>query len=173
MKQTITLATCILLSGMSFAQSSSKAKNDPATIQRNLVATGKCELTGRFTDARNHPLKGVEVFIYEKDSSISASGFSDSTGRYETNAVLPGLHNVKLAYPGAKMAFIPNVPMKKGFNPLSLKADAPAADTTLDVATVMPDAVKKTKGGTTTTVKSTTTTTTTKTTTTTTKVPKP
>ena len=172
MKQSITLAACILLSGISFGQGT-KAKNDPATIQRNLIASGRCELTGRFTDARNHPLRGVQVFIYEKDSSISASGFTDSIGHYETNAVLPGLHNVTISYPGAKRAFIINVPMKKGFNPLSLKADPPAADTTLDVSAVMPDAVKKTKGSTTTTtVKSTTTTTTTKTTTIT-KVPKP
>lgn len=164
MKQTIILSACILLSGISFGQGA-KAKNDPATIQRNLIASGRCELTGRFTDARNHPLSGVQVFIYEKDSSISASGFTDSMGHYETNAVLPGLHNVTISYPAAKRAFIMNVPMKKGFNPLSLKADPPAADTTLDLGTVMPDALKKAKAGTTTTtttVKTTTTTTTTK-----------
>ncbi|MCW3122171.1 MAG: hypothetical protein JWQ38_1663 [Flavipsychrobacter sp.] len=138
MKQTLALTACLFLSAASFAQNT---KEDPATTQRNLIASGRCELTGNITDARNHPISGVQVFIYGKDSAIAASGFSDAVGRYETNPLVPGVYDVKLVYPVAKGVIrttIAGVTMKKGFNALNMKANTPDADATIPATDVMP-----------------------------------
>ena len=143
MKRLIVLTTCIFTFSTSFAQRSAKAQNDAAKAQRNLVASGKCALTGHFSDARFHPFKGVEAFIYAKDSSIAASGYTDSTGYYETNSVPKGSYDVKLVFPSKKTILITGYPLKPGFNELSLQANAPEADTTMAAAALMPKPVEK------------------------------
>lgn len=131
--------------GVSFAQK--KEQYDPAKAQRLLIASGKCALTGTFTDARNRPVPGVQAFIYGKDSSIAASGFSDSLGHYETNSVFKGVYYVKLVYPAAKTILVTDVTLKPGFNPMNVKSNAPEADTTVPATTYMPAPVVKKKGG--------------------------
>ncbi len=143
MKRFVILATCMFTFGASFAQK--KEQYDPAKAQRLLIASGKCALTGSFTDARNHPIPGVQAFIYGKDSSIAASGYSDSVGHYETNSVFKGVYYVKLVYPGAKTILVTDVTLKPGFNPMNVKSNAPMADTTIPAITFMPAPVVKKK----------------------------
>lgn len=145
MKQIITLAASLLICGTSFAQKGGKNDNDPAKVQRQLIASGRCALTGVFTDAHNRPIEGVKAFIYQKDSSIIASGFSDASGHYETNSVLKGDYTIKLVYPSAKAMVVSGMPLKPGFNQLNIKSDAPAADTTMQASSFMPKPAEKKK----------------------------
>jgi len=125
------LLACLISCTATFAQSAAKDGNERAKVQRNLIASGKCALSGTFNDSRSRPLSGVQTFIYRQDSSIVASGYSDSAGRYETNSVVKGDYTVKLVYPTAKTILITAYPLKPGFNQLNVKADPPTADTTL------------------------------------------
>ncbi len=145
MKRFIILTSCMLACSVSFGQQSAKNTNDPAKAQRMLVASGRCALTGYFTDARNRPIAGVKTFIYQKDSSIIASGYSDSTGHYETNSVLKGAYDVKLVYPTTKAILVTAMPLKPGFNQLSLKAYPPEMDTTMPGTYFVPKPVEKKK----------------------------
>ncbi len=169
MKQIIALTICLFISGASFAQKKAKTDNSPAAAQRKLVASGRCAIKGYFHDTHKHPIIGVKAFIYQKDSSILASGYTDSTGHYETNSVLPGVYVVKMVYPTDKTLTITGVTLKKGYTDLSIKADPPTTDSTQPYTDFVPKTEKSKpgKGGTTKTTTTTTKVTTTTTTTTT------
>ncbi len=96
--------------GTSFAQSAAPAKTaPPASSKLHQTAVG-----GQVTDARKHPILGVEAFIYQPDSTIIASGYTDSAGNYQTNSVLPGKYDVKIVYPTSKTILIKGVVIKNG-----------------------------------------------------------
>jgi Carboxypeptidase regulatory-like domain len=136
MKRIIATSLCVSLSVMCMAQNAKPVKPAPHKVPRPLV-------TGTIRDARNHPMPGVETFIYQKDSSIIASGFTDSMGHYETNAVMPGTYTVKVMYRNAKAMNVPGVVIKGGPTLLDVKANAPEADTMIPYTTLMPPPEKK------------------------------
>jgi carboxypeptidase family protein len=173
MKKLITLTTCVLLCGAAFAQRSASEKNDPATAQRKLAASGKCAIKGTVRDERSHPVSDVRVFLYAADSSIIASGYTDAVGDFETNSVGKGTYNVKAVYPNSRAIMIPAAILKPGYTMVNIKTALPAADTVIPFSEFVPKPVEKGKHGkggqatnsttTTTTKVITTTTTTTKT----------
>ncbi len=149
MKQLIALTIALLLCGSSFAQKTTTSKND-ASGKKVTSNENKSCLGGSFRTARYVPIEGVQVFIYATDSSaeIIASGYSDATGVYETNNVMPRKkYNVKLVYPTTgKAVNIPGLVINKGVTDISLRADAPAADTAIQPAAFLPKPVEKVKG---------------------------
>ena len=101
---------------------------------------------GSIRDARYHPLPGVETFIYQADSSIIASGYTDAKGYYETNGVLPGKYDLKIVYPSNKAVIVKGVPVKSGVTQLNLNLNPPDADTTLLYTDLVPKVEPKKKG---------------------------
>lgn len=138
MKRIMATAVCICTLASAFAQTNTAHKGTTPAHKpvRPLVS-------GTIRDARYRPIKGAEAFIYQKDSSIIASGYADSMGHYETNAVMPGTYNVKIVYPGAKAIMVTGVVIKAGPTELNLKTAVPDADTSIPYTTLMPQPEKK------------------------------
>lgn len=140
MKQIIALTICLATMGASFAQQ--KTTTTKATVNPH-----KTGLMGDIRDARNHPIKGVQTFLYAADSSIASSGYTDSVGHYETNFTAPGKYNLKVVYPNDKTVSVVGVTLnKRGLTELSIKMNLPASDTSLSLAELMPKPVEKKKG---------------------------
>lgn len=145
MKQIIVLAVSIFMCGASFAQTNTQKPMTPA--QKKAADLRKNAVGGYIRDARNRPYEGVQAFIYAKDSAntILASGYSDATGYYETNSVMPGKYDIKIVYPSNKAIMIPDVPMKRGITDISVKAEMPTADTTIQYIVFQPKPQEKAK----------------------------
>ena len=138
MKCIAALSLCLFISAASFGQTAPKQqKNAPGQKTAN---PAKYVITGKIKDMRNKPIKGVQAFVYKPDSTIIASGFTDTGGHYETNSVLPGAYYVKLVYPGAtgKMAIVSGVTVKTASTELNVKANVPDADTAYTYEALMP-----------------------------------
>jgi hypothetical protein len=119
--------------------SSLPQKKSPAGYKKNAVG-------GYFTDARRKPIKGVRAFIYQPDSSIGASGFTDEAGYYEANSIAPGRYEVRVVYPGTKATVrITNVPIiKDHITEVSLmKMDIPTTDTNIYYSEIEPKVEEK------------------------------
>ena len=114
-----------------------------AATPHHMVKPQPNAVGGYIRDVRSKPMKGVKAFIYMPDSSIAASGYTDSTGFYETNSVAPGKYTVKLVYPSYKAIVITGVVIKKGITPINFKANAPEADTTVAFADILPKPADK------------------------------
>ena len=155
MKQLTALAICLFATGIIYAQNTAAPKKTaaqpkPATTTGSASPTaavagknGKLKnngpaIGGIIMDGHRHPIADVHAFIYGKDSSIIASGYTDEKGHYETNAVLPGIYQVKMVYPSAKEIRISGVVIKKGITPISITAFEPSADTTLPFTYFVP-----------------------------------
>ena len=148
MKQLILLAICLFTISASRAQNASR-KTGAQPARKGNQANNKTAIGGLIKDAHNHPIPGVEAFVYKPDSSIAASGFTDSMGHYETNAVMPGKYDLKIVYPSEKMAMVTGVIVKKGVTNISLKMDDPPADTLIlfyELQPKKPVEKKKTAG---------------------------
>jgi len=145
MRKIIVLAACLCTFSVSYAQkASSPAKTQGSNLQK-MIATKRCAASGTIRDAKNFPLKNVKIFIYAADSSISASGYTDEKGHYETNSVAPGTYDVKIAYPSQKAMMITGVIMKPGFTALNLKANVPEADGSMPYSDIAPKPAEKKK----------------------------
>lgn len=152
MKQFAAFGICLLLAGSSYAQAPKKVVKQvmpPITVlpQRN-KAFHKSAIGGYFTDMRRRPIKGVKAYVYGPDSTIIASGFSDSTGYYETNSIVPGLYDLKITYPTSKFSqMVTGVPVlaTKITNISFLKSDVPAADTAINYTDIAPKPTEKPK----------------------------
>ena len=103
-------------------------------------------VAGYILDAKKHPLDAVQAFIYGADSTIIASGYTDATGHFETNAVKPGTYNVKVRYPEANAVLVTGVVIKTGLSPLNMSMNPPSADTTVPYTVFAPLPEKKTPG---------------------------
>lgn len=148
MKKLVVLAACILISGSSFGQNAGTKTEKPMTpAQKKAADLRKNAVGGYIRDARNRPLEGVQAFIYQHDSanSIIASGYTDVTGYYETNSVMPGKYNIKIVYPNNKSIMVPEVMMKKGITDISIKSEAPTTDTSISFAVFQPKPQEKPK----------------------------
>lgn len=146
MKQLLAITIGLLIWGTASAQTPSgqkvltAAEKRAADLRKNAVG-------GIIRNSRYRPIEGIKIFIYTTDSSnsIVASGFSDATGYYETNSVLPGTYMVKFVYPPNIALTIPGVTMKRGITDITLKADPPTADTTIEFSVFHPEMVNKEK----------------------------
>lgn len=160
MKKMFAFAFCIFAAGSTFGQAPAaqpkaaapqktttapKSATAPKTTQATKVKKDGPAIGGFILDGRKHPIEDVHAFIYAPDSSIIASGYTDATGHYETNAVLPGTYQVKIVYPTDKAILVSGVIIKKGITPINLTMNAPAADTTMAFANFVPPAPEKKK----------------------------
>lgn len=93
---------------------------------------------GNIKTLKNKSIKGVQAFVYKPDTSIVASGFTDTSGKFETNGVVAGPYAVKVVYPNKKIVWVTGVDIKDKCVELNLKMDAPAEDSTLEYKTLMP-----------------------------------
>lgn len=146
MNRWIVFTACILTGSTSFAQraATKTVENDRAKHERKLIASQKAAITGIIWDAHNRPIRGAQVFVYQPaDSSIIASGYTDSSGHYETNAMPPGSFDLKIVYPNDKIIYVKGVPVKKGFTPSNLKADMPSQDTMISYSDIAPKPVER------------------------------
>ena len=152
MKQLTAFGICLLIAGSSYAQAPKKSAKQvipPITVlpQRN-KAFHKNAIGGYVTDMRRRPVKGVKAYVYGADSTILASGFTDSAGYYETNSVPTGLYDLKMTYPTSKFSkIISGVPVlaTKITNISFIKSDAPEADTTIAYTEIAPKPIEKPK----------------------------
>jgi len=148
MKRIITLAVCILVCGAVSAQKKKATTPNISVIPQKPGVYHKSAIGGYFTDMRKHPIKGLQAFIYLPDSTIGASGFTDSTGYYETNNILPGIYDLKLVYPKTGAALmITGVPVvRETITEISFfKNEPPAADTVIPYSAIEPAPIAKTK----------------------------
>jgi hypothetical protein len=140
MKKFIVFAVAILAYGSSIAQNTNSQQKPMTPAQKKAADLRKNAVGGYVRDARNRPFEGAQAFIYQADSanSIIASGYSDATGYYETNSVLPGKYTIKIVYPSNKALIVTEVIMKRGITDISPKMDAPSADSTLPFTIFKP-----------------------------------
>jgi hypothetical protein len=141
MKQFIALAICIFTVGIASAQKKKETHPNISIIPQKPGVYHKNAIGGYLTDTRKRPIRGVQAFIYLPDSTIGASGFTDSTGYYETNNILPGTYDLKIVYPstGASLR-ITGVPVvRETITEISFfKGEIPAADTTFPYSVIEP-----------------------------------
>ena len=147
MKKIIVLATSLLIASISFGQKAVTGASS-ALDQKKLVASKRCAIAGVIRDNHNFPLKSVRTFIYQADSTIIASGFTNAEGRYETNSLPPGTYTVKIMYPSQVANVITDVILKPGITPINIKGEIPTADLSTPYADVAskPAQVEKKKG---------------------------
>lgn len=142
MKQLLAFALCLLI-----ATSVTGQKKDTKIMPKHPAkAAGRAPknaLGGFVLDGHKQPVQGVEFFIYQADSTIAASGFTDATGNYTTNSVMPGKYRVKIVYPSARVIMVNNITMKSGITPLNVTIAEPPADTTLPYTYFVPVVEKK------------------------------
>jgi hypothetical protein len=146
MKRIIVSAACLLALGPVFAQQKTEPVNTRAKYIQTLLASRKCAVEGIIKDSHSRPIKGVQTFVYQADSSIIASGYTDSTGYYTTNSTVPGSFDLKIVYPNEKIILIKGVPLKAGITPINLKADQPTTDTSISYADIAPKPAEKKAG---------------------------
>jgi hypothetical protein len=137
MKGLILLATGLIVCGAAFGQ------KPPARATRNNANRNVAE--GFIRDARNHPLADVQAFVYNPDSSIAASGYTDAKGFFETNAVAPGKYDLKIIYPSGKITMVTGVVIKHGMAMVNITMNEPSADTSIASADIMPKPAEKKK----------------------------
>jgi len=145
MKKIVVFAACLLTAGISFGQKTVATEKSTSIDQKKLLAAKRCAITGVIRDNHNFPIKGVRTFIYQADSTIIASGFTDANGHYETNSVLPGTYSVKVMYPSQAANLITGVVLKPGITPINIKAEAPTADISTPYSDIAPKPVEKKK----------------------------
>lgn len=153
MKPLIAFAICMLAFSGAFAQNKGTGKKAEKMPNINVLPQRdkkirKSAIGGFFTDIRRRPIKGVKAFIYLPDSTIGASGYTDVTGYFETNSVLPGLYDLKIIYPASQGSIrITGVPVKSGtITDISFfKSLAPETDTIFSYSVIEPKPIVKEK----------------------------
>jgi len=129
MKQFAAVTLCLLISGTAFAQTNATG------VKRNPNKSG---IAGTIKNMHKKPIAGIRAFVYKKDS-IAASGFTDSTGYFETGFVIPGTYDLKLVYPSDKLFVIQAVPVKaRTITMTDLRTEPPAADTAISYSVIAP-----------------------------------
>jgi hypothetical protein len=148
MMKFIVFTISLLASAATFAQKPAAQKKPLTPAQQKAADARKNAVGGFIRDARYRPLEGVQAFIYPGDSAntIIASGYTDATGHYETNSVMPGKYNIRIFYPSTnKGILISGVMLKKGVTDISLRDNPPAADTSINILFFQPKPVAKPK----------------------------
>ena len=135
MKQLLTLGICLLIATAASAQKKNEQHPNISVIPQKPGVYHKSGVGGYFTDMRKRPIRGVQTFIYLPDSTIGASGFTDSTGYYETNNILPGSYDLKIVYPKTSAS------LKITF----FKSEPPTADTSFAYSVIEPKPIEMPK----------------------------
>ena len=142
MSRILTLAICLLVFGTASAQKKKEARPTISVIPQKAGVYHKSGVGGYFTDARKHPIKGMQAFLYLPDSTIGASGFTDEAGYYETNNILPGMYTMKLVNPNWRTSItITGVPIvRETITEISFfkLGDAPYNDTVFAYSAIEP-----------------------------------
>jgi hypothetical protein len=138
MKILAAISVCVLVFSASYGQKSADVKKANASAGKEVMPP-KANVVGYIRDAHNRPIKGVKAFVYRPDSSIVASGASDSSGHFLTNSVVAGSYYMKIVYPSNKVFVVTGL-TTKGTGPveLNLKADLPEADSSFTYDALMP-----------------------------------
>jgi len=142
MKRITLLAICLCAASALQAQKQAPKKVNSTAAHR---AKNRTAIGGFILDNRRQPIPGVEAFVYRADSTIAASGYTDSMGHYETNAVLPGKYDMKIVYPSDVMASVTGVVVKKGITNISITMASPPQDTLILFYELQPKPVEKPK----------------------------
>ena len=150
MKRLITFAICLFIFGAASAQYQKKKEPAPriSVIPQKPGSLRKNAIGGYFTNMTKHPIKGVQAFIYMPDSTIGASGFTDESGYYETNSILPGLYNLKIVYPNSRASVtITGVPVvRETITEISFfKVEPPYNDTIFAYSAIEPKPIEAPK----------------------------
>ncbi|GAA4465993.1 hypothetical protein GCM10023093_19250 [Nemorincola caseinilytica] len=136
MKPIIAVIACLLIAGASHAQNTAKPAGK-AKIRKNAIG-------GTITDARHRPIPKVQAFIYYNDSATNSSGYTDASGRFETNNVLPGTYNLRLVYPSAKRLIINGVPVSKlRVTQIDIATSEPTTDSAISYTDIAKPTAKK------------------------------
>ena len=150
MTRIATLAICLFIFGAASAQKKKESRPNISVIPQKAGVYHKSAIGGYFTDVHKHPIRGVQAFIYMPDSTIGASGFTDSAGYYETNNILPGMYTLKIVYPSPVTAVtITGVPIvRETITEISFfKAEPPTADTIFSYRAIEPQPAVAAKPG--------------------------
>ena len=139
MKIIATLSVCLFVFCTSYGQQAATHKSSGTKVTKPVFM-------GSIRDTRNKPIKGVKAFVYKQDSTIVASGYTDSTGHFETNSVPAGLYFVKIVYPSTKTTMIYGITMKAASMEINLRSNPPDADTMLAYETLLPKPEVKKSG---------------------------
>ncbi len=146
MTRIATLAICLFIFGTASAQKKKESHPNISVIPQKPHGVHKSAIGGYFTDVHKHPIRGVQAFIYLPDSTIGASGFTDSSGYYETNNILPGMYTLKIVYPYPTTAVtITGVPIvRETITEISFfKAERPTTDTIFSYLSIEPKPIVK------------------------------
>ncbi len=141
MTRIVTLAICLFIFGTASAQKKKESHPNISVIPQKPGVYHKSAIGGYFTDVHKHPIRGLQAFIYLPDSTIGASGFTDSAGYYETNNVLPGIYTLKIVYPRTSTAVtITGVPVvRETITEISFfKNEPPTTDTIFSYLSIEP-----------------------------------
>ena len=145
MSRILTLAICLLVFGTASGQKKKETRPNISVIPQKAGVYHKSGVGGYFTDARKHPIKGMQAFLYLPDSTIGASGFTDEAGYYETNNILPGMYTMKLVNPNWRTSItITGVPIvRETITEISFfkLGDAPYNDTVFAYSAIEPKPV--------------------------------
>ena len=148
MKQLLTLGICLLIATAASAQKKNEQHPNISGSPQKPGVYHKSGVGGYFTDMRKRPIRGVQTFIYLPDSTIGASGFTDSTGYYETNNILPGSYDLKIVYPKTSASLkITGVPIvRETITEISFfKSEPPTADTSFAYSVIEPKPIEMPK----------------------------
>lgn len=142
MRRILTLTICLFVFGTVSAQKKKEARPNISVVPQKPGVYHKSAVGGYFTDARKHPIKGMQLFLYLPDSTIGASGFTDDAGYYETNNILPGFYTMKIVNPNWRTSLtITGVPVvRETITEISFFkfADAPYNDTLFAYSAIEP-----------------------------------
>jgi len=144
MTRIATLAICLFIFGTASAQKKKESHPNISVIPQKPGVYHKGAIGGYFTDVHKHPIRGVQAFVYLPDSTIGASGFTDSAGYYETNNMLPGMYTLKIVYPSPTTSVtITGVPIvRETITEISFfKIERPTTDTIFSYLSIEPHPV--------------------------------
>jgi len=133
MKKLIFIAICL------FAVTDLYGQADTSTTQ-SIPPAEKCFLAGTISDSSRKPLKGTEIFVYQADSAIVGSGYTDESGYFKTNSLEPGIYSVKIVYVTKTSRVVTGIRMQPGINMFSISALIPARDVTIPYSELLDKA---------------------------------
>ncbi len=128
MKLISTVVACLAISCAVQAQTTTTAKRK---VRKNAIG-------GTIMDARHKPVPKVQAFVYFGDSAVNASGYTDASGYFETNSVMPGTYDLRIVYPNANRLIINGVTVKGlKVSRVSIATDMPTTDSTVSYLDVI------------------------------------
>lgn len=136
MKLRLAVIACLLVAGTAHAQNAARPAGK-AKVRKSAIG-------GAIYDAKHHPIPKVKAFIYYNDSATNASGYTDASGHFETNNVMPGTYNLRLVYPAGKRLVVNGIPVKQlKVTQIEIATNEPTADSALAYTDIAPKPAPK------------------------------